>query len=375
MASPIAEELPLADPGVSQAPRAGSRRSLRWIPWAGLGLALFLGGGALAQRMEQRRANDAAAAAAVAPRPPARVVALGRLQPRGGVIDVAAPTTAAAPRVLELLVAEDERVSAGQALFTLDTCPQLAAAEAAAERGVAVAQAALDQTRRDVRTGRKESRAGATAARAAAEQAARDLERQATLRTSGAIPPADLERAKATADQSAAELERARAAATRYDDPADVRLAEANLAAAAADLERARVERETCTVRAPSAGTVLSIDVQPGERAASGTLLRIADLERMEAEVEVFQEAIGQVELGDPVRLASEVLAGEALHGAVRWIGREIGRQTLTSADPAANTDARVVRVRVELDAADIPRAGRFVGLEVIAYIHEESGA
>ena len=47
----------------------------------------------------------------------------------------------------------------------------------------------------------------------------------------------------------------------------------------------------------------------------------------------------------------------------------EVGRQTLTGDDPAANTDARVVRVRVALDAASSQLAAGFSNLQVLATI------
>ena len=87
------------------------------------------------------------------------------------------------------------------------------------------------------------------------------------------------------------------------------------------------------------------------------------------AELEVFQEAVPRIEVGDDVRLEASVFGDEPLRGLVRRIGTEVGRQTLTSTDPAAHADARVVRVHVALDAESIARSARFVGLEVIAHV------
>jgi hypothetical protein len=44
-------------------------------------------------------------------------------------------------------------------------------------------------------------------------------------------------------------------------------------------------------------------------------------------------------------------------------------RQTLTDASPAANTDTRVVRAVVELDAASAAIAARFANLQVAARV------
>jgi len=300
---------------------------------------------------------------------PTEVIALGRLRPRGGVIDIAAPTTAAAPRVLEVRVAEGDEVEREQVLVVLDTFPQLQAGHTAAERSVAVAEAALVQVRRDVRSGRNESAAAVDAARATSEHAERERARTEQLHSTGSVPPAQLESAEASAKAAAAELRRAEATAARFASGADIRLAEESLEAARADLARAVAELANATVLAPTEGTVLSVQVQPGERAPTGTLLTLADLSLMEAEIEVYQDAVGRLGEGAPVRLESEVLLDGPLRGTVRRIGREVGRQTLTSSDPAANTDARVVRAWVDLDPPSTEVAARFVGLEVIAHV------
>lgn len=304
------------------------------------------------------------------PAPSKGVVALGRLQPVGGVIEVAGPTTASAPRVLDLLVQEGDLVGFETPLVMLDTYPQLLAAQDAAHRKVLVSEAALVQARRDVNVGQQEGTAAVDAARSAAEQAERELARQTQLFDRHSTSRAQLESAQAAAGQAAAELRRAEAATGRADDT-DIRLAERNLEAARADLARAEAELRTATVYAPSTGTVLSLDVRPGERAPAGTLLTLADLSRMEAEIEVYEEAMPRLSVGQQVRLESPVLQ-VPLTGSIRRIGLEIGRQSLTSSDPAASTDARVIKVWVDVDEASTPQAARLVGLEVIAHIAVE---
>ena len=54
---------------------------------------------------------------------------------------------------------------------------------------------------------------------------------------------------------------------------------------------------------------------------------------------------------------------------AVSAIGLEIGRQTITSDDPAAQTDARVVDVIISLAPESSARAARLTNLEVITRI------
>lgn len=63
------------------------------------------------------------------------------------------------------------------------------------------------------------------------------------------------------------------------------------------------------------------------------------------------------------------------LQGRVAAIGLTVGRQGLLSDDTAANTDARVIRVMVELDEGSSAIAARFTNLEVIARIDTDNQA
>jgi HlyD family secretion protein len=57
------------------------------------------------------------------------------------------------------------------------------------------------------------------------------------------------------------------------------------------------------------------------------------------------------------------------LKASVTRIGLEVGRQSLVDATPAANTDARVVRVQAALDDESSKLAQRFTNLQVTARI------
>ena len=97
-------------------------------------------------------------------------------------------------------------------------------------------------------------------------------------------------------------------------------------------------------------------------------------VDRMTAEVEVWQDRIAGVAPGQPVELVATAL-GRTFQGRVRSIGLTVGRQGLVSDDTAANTDARVVRVLVALDPATSGDASRYTNLEVIARIDTGAGA
>jgi HlyD family secretion protein len=96
--------------------------------------------------------------------------------------------------------------------------------------------------------------------------------------------------------------------------------------------------------------------------------MNIANIELMKVEAEVYQDVIGRVSIGDPVEATAPALA-RPLKGTVTRIGLEVGRQTTVDAVPAANTDARVVKVTVALDPPSSEVARRLTNLQVTTRI------
>jgi HlyD family secretion protein len=220
---------------------------------------------------------------------------------------------------------------------------------------------------------RKEARASLSRAEASAANAKREFERTAVLLERGVASRAALEQKETARDETAREVERARAVLSRFDfanlqDQPDVRVAARNLDTARAERARAEHDLDKAAVRAPAAGTVLTIFARPGERPGAEGILSLGNLEDMLAEVEVYQNQIGRVVEGADVELTADALP-QPLSGTVTRIGLEVGRQRLIDADPAANTDARAVTVTVDLDPESTAIARRFTNLQVTARI------
>ena len=258
---------------------------------------------------------------------PTDVVGLARLMPRGDVAIVAAPYGAGDARVAEILVSVGDIVARGAPLARLDNRDALEGAVLTAQATLAVCQATLAQTRSAVAASRAEA--------------------QATL---------------------------ARFAAGQIDDQPDVVVAARNVAAAEAEVARARMDMDRAEVRAPIDGTILDIHATPGQRPPAEGIMEMGNTDVMMAEVEIWQDRIASVAAGQPVELAAPAL-GQSLRGTVQSIGLTVGRQGLISDDAAANSDARVIRVLVALDAASSPVAARYVGLEAVARIDTGAAA
>jgi HlyD family secretion protein len=301
------------------------------------------------------------------------VVALGRIIPRGDVTSVATPSGAGDARIAELRVSIGDKVAAGDVLAILDNLPQLKSAVASAQAALRVREANLVQTRASNTASRAEAQASLERAEATAKATQSDLGRVTALFERGVTTRADFDQVIARANEAGRDVERALATLSRYATgsetvQADVAVAEANLGAAHADLARAEQDLERAYVRAPELGTVLDINVRTGERPGTAGIINLGDISQMTVEAEVYQTMIGRVTIGDPVTINADALR-EVLTGKVSAIGLEIGRQSITSDDPAANTDARVVDVIVTLDPMSSTLASTFTNLETIVRI------
>jgi HlyD family secretion protein len=305
---------------------------------------------------------------------PTQVAALGRLLPEGDTVTLALPFGAGDARVARLLVAEGDRVVAGQVIAELDSLPQLAAQRASARAALEARQAALVQTQASMAANLTEATANRDRAIAGATLAASELARIRDLAARGVAAASQLDQAQAAATEAARAVDQAEAALGRYagietGTQADILLAERNLDVAHADLDRAEQDMAKGQVLAATAGIVLKLHVRAGEKPGADGVATLGNTDHMTAELEVYQSDIRTVAPGQSVQLTADALGPDPLTGRVARIGLEVERQNLIAADPAANTDARVIRVTVTLDPAASARAAGFTGLEVLGRI------
>jgi HlyD family secretion protein len=141
---------------------------------------------------------------------------------------------------------------------------------------------------------------------------------------------AGLDKAKATprpAEQAAADAEVRRAQAQldllkAGSRPESVQAGEAAVAAAEADLKRAQAALAGTELHAPFAGTLVTLDVRPGEQIAPATVLaHLADLTAMQVETTNLTEiSVDRVKEGAAATLAFDGVPGLELNGKVARI-------------------------------------------------------
>lgn len=379
----------------------------------GLALAAAIALGAVAVNRLQQGENQATAPTPVPSSTPVvttAVTALGRLEPRGEVIQLSAPSSAAQVRVDKVHVKEGERVKAGKVVAILDNRDRLQAALEQATGEVQVAQANLANVKAGAKTGEIEAQKAtiarleaelqgqketlqATIARAEAERrnAQTDYERYETLYKSGAISAQEVERrrlsalttteqvneSQATLNERVATLERqideAKATLNKIAEvrPTDVQVATAEVKRAIAGVKQAQADLALTYVRAPISGEIIEIHTQPGETISSDGIAELGRTDHMIVVAEVLEDDIGKVRLGQRATITSEnsAFAGE-LQGTVTEVGRQIAKQDILDTDPAADVDARVVEVKIGLAPEDSQRVSGLTYAKVVVKIN-----
>jgi len=172
----------------------------------------------------------------------------------------------------------------------------------------------------------------------------------------------EAQQSRLTAASRALQAKRAKLASLSSVRPADVVIAAAELDAAKADVEERRARFENSIVRAPSAGRVLEIHAQPGQRVTERGLASFGRTDAMYVDAEVLESDIARAKVGQKVRILGDVLA-EPTTGTVEEIGYLVGTREVFNTDPTAFADSRVVHVKVRADSPQVLE--RFINARV----------
>lgn len=289
------------------------------------------------------------------------VHSLGYLEPKTEVIRLAAPSTFGEQGRLErLLVTEGDTVAAGSVVAVLDNFNRRSASVAEAEARVAVEVSKLAQIKAGAKPGDLAAqRAMISRAKAVLSQAQVDLLRSERLLSTKAVPQAEVDAAKLKVESAREDLSHAESTLESLAEvrTVDVDQQERQIAAAKASLEMARAELETTEVRSPIDGQVLKVCIRPGERVTEDGIVELGDTSEMYAVAEVYEADLPRIKLGQPATVRLFTGGAEPLKGEVAEVGMIVAKKDVLANDPVADTDARVVEVRVKLE----PEAARTV--------------
>ncbi|MTJ48407.1 ABC exporter membrane fusion protein [Dolichospermum sp. UHCC 0259] len=143
------------------------------------------------------------------------VTALGRLEPKGKVIKLSAPTSSQGSRVEQLLVKEGDKVKAGQIIAILDNRPRLQAAYQEAQAAVKIAQVNLEKVQSGAKIGEIEAQK-ADIARIEAQKLGDESGQKQTVARLEAQWQGETTAQQATINKLQAELKNAQVELQRY---------------------------------------------------------------------------------------------------------------------------------------------------------------
>lgn len=263
------------------------------------------------------------------------VEAVGRIQPVVSV-DISADVSG---KILQLPVKEGEWVEAGQLLVELDRERYVAEVESA-EANLRGAEAQVRVSREQV------------------IKVTKDHERLSDLRQKDLESQSSLDSAHATM-----QVERARAQA-----------AGDNVEQARAALKQARDALSKTTIYAPVSGTISKLNKEAGEIALgsqfqSDVIMTISNLSGMEALVDVDENDVVSLAIGDSATIEVDALPGQQFAGTVT----EIASSAKTNA--AGTTDQRTefeVKVALNEPSADL-RPGMTASAEIVTETRENA--
>jgi len=293
---------------------------------------------------------------------PHRVVAPGMVEPWRGQIDLSPQEPG---WIAQILVAEGQRVQAGQVIALLDDAPQRAAVDIA-KAEVAEADATLRKTVRGAtREEIKQAEADVEASRALAERAERDANRSTQLGSTSAISTAEVDRARAEAqaqlaltDKSHARLEQLHKGASQEDRS----VATHRLLAAKGRLDLALANLARRHVASPAPGVVLHSRFHAGEYFNVGgePLFVLGDVSRLQVRLEIDEIDAFRVTIGQNCALYGDDDATLG-NGRIYRLAPMMGRRGLKLESPTARADVRVREVFLEVAASDTLVPGRRV--------------
>jgi HlyD family secretion protein len=268
-------------------------------------------------------------------------------------------------RLLDVPVAEGDRVSAGDVIARIDTADAgLALRRVRAERDQAQAQLALLEAgsrAEDVRQAQAQQQAAQNevkAAQADADAAAADVQRFEHLLQANAGSVKQRDDAVTRRDVA---LARVRAAQDRAQAAADAfarlksgarpqEIAAARARVAALDAQSATVEKSLAdaVVKAPTGGIVTSKILHAGEMAAPrAPIVVVTDLDHAWANVYVDERLVPQLKIGQPAALVTD--AGQRLEGAITFISPK-AEFTPRNVQTAEERSKLVYRIKVTAD-------------------------
>ena len=275
---------------------------------------------------------------------PARVRAITQTVSASGKVasEIEVPVSSdVSGEIVFLGVAEGDRVEQGQLLVRIK--PDIYASQRdQAQASVSSAQTGVASAQRDV----EQATVDAAQATADRERAQRALERAQGLFSRDVIPASELETTQGALNiaQAAERAAKARIETARQR----IAGAEAQVRASQVGARQAGQQLSQTAIYAPISGTVTQLNIELGQKIVgtaqmAGTeLMRVARLDAMTVEMDVNENDVVRVELGDSAKVEVDAYPDEPITGVVTEIANSARVQNEGTAQAVTNFPVKV---------------------------------
>ncbi|MCZ2101139.1 MAG: efflux RND transporter periplasmic adaptor subunit [Chitinophagales bacterium] len=221
--------------------------------------------------------------------------------------------------IVELYVREGDSVTVGQVLAKINPDAYLSAVQRGeASLNASRAQLAISKSQIESNKAQKEQ------ILAQLENAKTIHQRNVQLKKDGVISQSELDQSLATQRQLEANLRAAEASIKSAQQNAEA--SEYSIKGANASLNELKTSLDRTTIKAPTHGIVSKLSVEKGERVVgtiqmTGTeMMRISNLNAMEVQVDVSENDILKVSIGDDADIEVDAFIGKKFKGKVTHI-------------------------------------------------------
>jgi membrane fusion protein (multidrug efflux system) len=290
--------------------------------------------------------------------------------------------------VAEVLVADNQRVEAGQILAKIDP----STFQARVDQAIANASAAdaairsIDDKNNLEQAIIAQRAAGVTSAQADASRAKADLERYNSLASQGWVSQQKVQTERATATQTAAGVASAQAALeaerrTAQSLGSAKAQAIAQAAAANAAVAQAKLDLERTVIRAPVAGVVGARSVRPGQLVQPGVaLMSVVPLGQAFIVANFKETQVSRIRIGQPVEIRADAFGKDKIVGKVDSFAPATGQEfALIPVENAVGNFTKITQrlpVKIVVDRSQLGAALRpGLSVEIKVDVRDDSGA
>ncbi len=264
--------------------------------------------------------------------------------------------------VVELFVMEGDSVKTGQLLARINPDTYLSAVERG-NAGVNNARSQAASSQAQIET----SKAQIEQIEANLSNATKIHTRNIELRKQGVISQADFDASLANVSALEANLKSAKSSLNSSMQVA--KAAEYTVKSTEASLKELRTSLSRTSIYAPASGVISKLNIEQGERVVgtiqmAGTeMMRIANLSQMEVQVDVSENDILRVNLGDSADIEVDAYLDRKFKGVVTEIANSASNTSATAVQTLSSDQVTnfIVKIRINADTyKDMVSTGKF---------------